>query len=1050
MRTRGAVGDPHRRPARGAPRADSPRSATGTSVGLVGDRDLTGGGTAHRAVRGPGAAAPRAGDARGRERRAGVRRRRPARRRRGSTRAARAGRRPGGGHPARARRRRRWPRSPRAFERVIEDAPEQWWAVFFPIWPDLEADGGDAPARSTPRRSREHAERPGAPTCTSTPSPRTARPTSRPSSTTSAAGGDLDVIAITDHERIDAARRRPGDGRATSGLPFEVIVGEEVTTRGGHLLALFIERPDPAVPLAARRRSPTSTTQGGLAIPAHPLVPYPLCAQGWVLRRLLDDPDAAVRPGRPRGVQPDGARPAVARSCRAVRRRARPRPRRQQRRPRARAPSAPAGRRSQGRTAADLRRGHRGRHDRPPAARSTARPARSGVFGQQLRKRGRDARDEVARPRPPRRHRSRPRLPGRPAAAAALRRPRTTAMKIGLVCPYIYPETGGVAQHVRFLYENLRLRGHDVRIITASHGPQRSSEGDIIRLGRRLLGADQRIGRHAHVLAALPEPDRRRCSSASGSTCSTSTSRSCRSCRSSCCASRRASTSRRSTPTPASRRRTSSAAGPAGPRGAAPRPDRGQRRGAPLHRPLLPGRLQGHPQRRRRRALRQRRPARALAGRHPERPVRRPPRAAQGPARPAQGPPHPAQDRLEPRLLVVGSGPQEREARRYVATRGLQGVEFLGRVSDAEKAQLFRTADVYVSPATGGESFGIVLLEAMAAGTPDRVLRHPRLQGRRPARPRGPARAAARAHASWPSPSTACCATRRCARRWAPPASARAEEFSWPRVTAKVEDYYGFVIRRLAAAGHAAGRTSAAEIPQAPPRPGEAVRVVAVAAASRTRPPPRFGQRQPPDRGRVGDHQAGHADGHGQERQGRVNSGVLAFRSTVADRELERVQVGRQQALVGVDDGRGQGQRGDVRVEDDEPADGGRDDADDVAARVARAEDLDGEIRQRERRRPARSARPGRRSRVSSSACRAGASASSPMRDADAPTMSSGRTPRSQPPVRSLPSPSEVQVEDRADDERGPRCGDDGERRRSGRVRTSSGMTAGQAGRARN
>src|SRR5204863_4798753 len=72
----------------------------------------------------------------------------------------------------------------------------------------------------------------------------------------------------------------------------------------------------------------------------------------------------------------------------------------------------------------------------------------------------------------------------------------------------------------------------------------------------------------------------------------------------------------------------------------------------------------------------------------------------------------------EDRLLIVGSGPQEREARRYVATRGLKAVEFLGRVSDAEKAQLFRTAAVFGSPATGGESFGIVLLEAMAAGAP--------------------------------------------------------------------------------------------------------------------------------------------------------------------------------------------------------------------------------------------------------------------------------------------------------------------------------------------
>ena len=57
-------------------------------------------------------------------------------------------------------------------------------------------------------------------------------------------------------------------------------------------------------------------------------------------------------------------------------------------------------------------------------------------------------------------------------------------MKIGLVSPYVYPLPGGVTQHVRFLYENLRLRGHDVRILTSSHGLQRSSEGDVIRLGK--------------------------------------------------------------------------------------------------------------------------------------------------------------------------------------------------------------------------------------------------------------------------------------------------------------------------------------------------------------------------------------------------------------------------------------------------------------------------------------------------------------------------------------------------------------------------------------
>ena len=70
------------------------------------------------------------------------------------------------------------------------------------------------------------------------------------------------------------------------------------------------------------------------------------------------------------------------------------------------------------------------------------------------------------------------------------------------------------------------------------------------------------------------------------------------------------------------------------------------------------------------------------------------------------------------RLLVVGSGPQAGEARRYIQSRRLGGVEMLGRLSDHDKARAFATADIYASPATGQESFGIVLLEAMAAGAP--------------------------------------------------------------------------------------------------------------------------------------------------------------------------------------------------------------------------------------------------------------------------------------------------------------------------------------------
>jgi hypothetical protein len=105
---------------------------------------------------------------------------------------------------------------------------------------------------------------------------------------------DLRVIAITDHERIDAAAAARTMA-ADRGLRAEVVVGEEVTTLGGHLLALFIDRP--IRPYKSLRSTIAAIHDaGGLAIPAHPLVPYPLCAQGWVLRRLIDDPDPDVRP----------------------------------------------------------------------------------------------------------------------------------------------------------------------------------------------------------------------------------------------------------------------------------------------------------------------------------------------------------------------------------------------------------------------------------------------------------------------------------------------------------------------------------------------------------------------------------------------------------------------------------------------------------------------------------------------------------------------------------------------------------------------------------
>jgi phosphatidylinositol alpha-mannosyltransferase len=373
-------------------------------------------------------------------------------------------------------------------------------------------------------------------------------------------------------------------------------------------------------------------------------------------------------------------------------------------------------------------------------------------------------------------------------------------MKIGLVSPYIYPLPGGVTQHVRYLYENLRLRGHDVRILTSSHGPQRSSEGDVIRIGMGFsVPANGSVGtvtfshRFPSQVREMLERERfdllhfhepfvpflslvvlRESQSVNIATFHAYA-------------------------------------------GFSPSYEFGSR--------VLGGyanRLHG-------------RIAVSAAARHfidryfpgdykvipngvdVERYRRAVPVARW-------------QDgvrnllfvgRLEPRkgilellkayrvlrktgcdcrLLVVGSGPLEREARRYVATRRLGGVEFLGRVTDDEKAQLFKTADVFVSPATGRESFGIVLLEAMAAGT---AIVASDIHGYKGVVRRGEEAllVAPRDTKALAAALARVLADAALRERLGAAGERRALDFSWERVTAKVDDYYGFVIRRLAAQG---------------------------------------------------------------------------------------------------------------------------------------------------------------------------------------------------------------------------------------------------------
>jgi phosphatidyl-myo-inositol alpha-mannosyltransferase len=387
-------------------------------------------------------------------------------------------------------------------------------------------------------------------------------------------------------------------------------------------------------------------------------------------------------------------------------------------------------------------------------------------------------------------------------------------MKIGLVTPYIYPLPGGVNQHVRYLYENLRLRGHDVRIISSSHGLQRASEGDVIRIGRGFsMPANGSVGtitvsprflsqvhnvldREQFDLLHFHEPFVPFLSLVVlGLSNSVNVA-------------------------------TFHAFG-----GFSPAYQIGSR----LMRPSI-GRVHG------------RIAVSAVARHFVERffpgdykvipngvDVGRFERAVQiskwqdgtknilfvGRFEARKG----LLDLLKAyrilrktgcncRLLVVGGGPQAKEARRYLGTRKLGGVEFLGRVSDEERDSLFKTADVYCSPATGRESFGIVLLEAMAAGTAivasdihgyKGVVRRGR-EGLLV--PPGKPKELAGALAQLLSDDELRESMARSGRE-------RAQEYSWERVTAKVEDYYGFVIRRLAAQGRLPSGFHA-EIPPSP------------------------------------------------------------------------------------------------------------------------------------------------------------------------------------------------------------------------------------------
>jgi phosphatidylinositol alpha-mannosyltransferase len=67
-------------------------------------------------------------------------------------------------------------------------------------------------------------------------------------------------------------------------------------------------------------------------------------------------------------------------------------------------------------------------------------------------------------------------------------------------------------------------------------------------------------------------------------------------------------------------------------------------------------------------------------------------------------------------LVIAGDGPDRRKLEARAREMELPNVSFTGYISEEEKVELLETSDLFCAPALYGESFGIVLLEAMATG----------------------------------------------------------------------------------------------------------------------------------------------------------------------------------------------------------------------------------------------------------------------------------------------------------------------------------------------
>ncbi len=164
------------------------------------------------------------------------------------------------------------------------------------------------------------------------------------------------------------------------------------------------------------------------------------------------------------------------------------------------------------------------------------------------------------------------------------------------------------------------------------------------------------------------------------------------------------------------------------------------------------------------------------------------------------------------RVLVAGSG----DPRAALAAAGEHAgaLELLGPVSEADKASLLASADLYVAPQTAGESFGIVLVEAMSAGTAvvasalpafSRVLESGRLGELVPVDDPAALAAAASALLARPHRRAAVAAE----------ASAAVRRYDWSVVAHEVQTVYETVLSGVQVAARGAAAAAAARDPAA-------------------------------------------------------------------------------------------------------------------------------------------------------------------------------------------------------------------------------------------